>query len=539
MNGLRTTLRTLAECRLLAMLLAAVLVAVAIAPAQVQAQAQTQIRAAAPVVRFQVERFVVEGESPLSEERTRAVLAPFTGEHAGVDGLLAAADALERAIQEAGVAFQRVVLPPQSLRDGEVVLRVAVFKVTRVEVRGARHHSEANVRRSVPALREGETPATGALARSLAVANRQPWKATTVTFRESETDAEGLDATLEVEDRRPWLLWSGLGNTGSAPTGPWRWSVGGSIGNLFDRDHTLNASYTTSPGHAGQVRQWALGYSAPVYDLGGTLSGYYVRSDVDSGRVLDLFDVSGAGAFGGVLYTHEFERRGRWMHRLSAGVDDRRFDSDAVFGGVDFAAPPVRSRPVSVHYGAEYAGGDWGVDVRLSYARNVEWGGSNHDAAYRGNRAGAEADWDVLRGGATVSWALPAGWSARGVFEGQVANEALIQGEQFGVGGADSVRGFAEREVSGDDGARASIELWPPAVPGTGVRLLLFADAGRVWSAPVSGVPSNDTLASIGGGMRWSWKEHVALELDVGVVVEGTAAREHGARGHLNVLVRY
>ncbi len=535
MKGLRTTLPALAECRWLAMFLAVVLLAIAVA----MTPAQAQTRAAAPVVRFQVERFVVEGENPLSEKRTRAVLAPFTGEHAGVDGLLAAADALERAIWEAGVAFQRVVLPPQSLRDGEVLLRVAVFKVARVEVRGARHHSEANVRRSVPALREGETPATGALARSLAMANRQPWKATTVTFRESETEAEGLDATLAVEDRRPWLFWSGLGNTGSAPTGPWRWSVGGSVGNLFDRDHAMNASYTTSPGHASRVRQWALGYSAPVYALGGTLSGYYVRSDVDSGRVLDLFDVSGAGAFGGVLYTHEFERWGRWMHRLSAGVDDRRFDSDAVFGGMDVAAPPVRSRPVSLHYGAEYAGDDWGLDVRLSYARNVEWGGDNHDAAYHGNRAGAEVGWDVVRGGATVSWALSAGWSVRGVFEGQVAEEALIQGEQFGVGGADSVRGFAEREVSGDDGARASLELWLPAVPWTGVRPLLFADAGRVRNAPVSGGPSNDTIASVGGGLRWSWKEHVALALDVGVVVEGTATREDGARGHVNVLVRY
>ena len=139
------------------------------------------------------------------------------------------------------------------------------------------------MRRSVPALAEGETPDTGAIARNLAVANRQPWKTLTLTFRESETDAAALDAVLEVEDRRPRTFWSGLDNTGSAATGPLRWSLGASLGNLFDRDHSMNASYTTSPGHAGQVRQWALGYSVPVYALGGALSGYYVRSDVDSG----------------------------------------------------------------------------------------------------------------------------------------------------------------------------------------------------------------------------------------------------------------
>ena len=523
----------LAARRWIAMFLAGATAAavVAVAPAQ----------EATPVVRFEVERFVVEGDNPLSEAQTRSVLDPFTGEHAGVDGLLAAADALEQAIRDVGVAFQRVVLPPQSLQDGEVVLRVAVFTVAGVEVRGAQHHSEANVRRSVPALREGETPDTGAIARALAVANRQLWKTTTLTFRESGTEAEGLDAVLGVEDRPPRLVWSGLNNTGSASTGLWRWSLGGSAGNLFDRDHTLDASFTTSPGHAGQVRQWGIGYGLPVYGLGGMLSGYFVRSDAETGRVLDAFDVSGAGKFGGVLYTQEFERRGRLFHRLAAGIDDRHFDNDVVFAGVNFGQD-VRSRPLSLHYAAEYAGDDWDLDFRLQYARNLESGGDNGDGAYHRNRAGAEAGWDAFRGGATLSRPLPAGWAVRGVFEGQYANEALIPGEQFGLGGIGSVRGFSEREVSGDDGLRASLELWSPAVPGgDGLWFLVFTDMGRMRfkGVPPASSPRDDTIASIGAGARWHWKEHVALQLDVGVVVEGTPAREHGARGHLNVLVRY
>ncbi len=473
------------------MLLAGVPAAVAMAVASAQEPV--------PVVRFEVERFVVEGDNPLSEAQTKAVLGPFAGEHAGVDGLLAAADALEAAIQGAGIAFQRVVLPPQSLQDG-VVLRVAVFRVAQIEVRGAQHHSEANVRRTLPSLEEGKTPDTGAIARDLAVANRQPWKTTTLTFRESEREAEGLDAVLEVDDRRPWLLWSGLGNTGDAVTGPLRWSLEGSAGNLFDRDHTLDASITTSPGHAGQVRQWGIGYGLPVYGLGGTLSGYFVRSDVDTGRVLDMFDVSGAGKFGGVLYTQELERRGRLSHRLAAGIDDRHFDNDLVFAGVDLGQD-VRSRPVSLRYAAEYAGGDWGLDFHLQYARNLESGGDNDDTAYGLNRAGAEAGWGVFRGGATFSSSLPARWAMRGVFEGQYANEALIPGEQFGLGGINSVRGFSEREISGDDGFRASLELWPRAVSGAGLRFLVFTDVGRVRfkSAPAPGTPRSDTIAGIGG----------------------------------------
>ena len=519
--------RVLAGCSLLVVLLGA-----AIAPVQAQT----------PVVRFEVKRFEVEGDNPLPQARTGEVLAPFTGEHAGVDGLLAAADALERAMQDAGFAFQRVTLPPQSLQDGKVVLQVTVFRVSRIEVRGAQFHSEANVRRSVPALREGETPDTGAIGRDLAVANRQGWKTMHLTFRESETDAAGLDAVLEVQDRRPRLVWSGLDNTGSASTGRIRWSAGASLGNLFDRDHSVNASYTTSPGHAGQVRQWAVGYAAPVYGLGGTLSSHFVRSDADSGRVLDLFDVSGSGAFAGLLYTQELPRRGRLSHRLSVGFDDRRFDNDLVLAGSgeDVAPPPVRSRPVTLGYGAEYAGDDWGLDLWAAYARSLTGGGDNDDDVYAANRAGAEAGWDVLRGGAALSWPVTERWSARALVEGQTAGEALIAGEQFALGGVRSVRGFSERETAGDDGWRGSLELWSPVHLKSGLRVVLFADAGRVTNeSPGTNLPASDARASVGGGVRWGWKEHVSLQLDVGLVVDGGQSDTDGARGHLNVLVRY
>ena len=228
------------------------------------------------------------------------------------------------------------------------------------------------------------------------------------------------------------------------------------------------------------------------------------------------------------------------------GLDDRHFDNDLVFGraggaAVDLAPPPVRSRPVSLHYGVEYAGDDWGADLRVQYARNLKHGGDNDDAAHGLNRAGAKASWDVWRAGATLTRALPAGWTARGLVEGQIAGEPLISGEQFGLGGASSVRGFSEREISGDEGVRASVELWSPSVRRTGLRFLLFADVGRVSreGERVLGTPDDDSIASIGAGLRWGWKEHVSLLLDVGAITEGTGTRERGARGHLSLAVRY
>ena len=85
---------------------------------------------AVPVVSFEVNAFNVLGHNPLSAEQTQAVLADFTGSHNGLEGLLAAADALESALRKAGHAFYRVNLPGQTLQGGTVNLEVGEVPLT-------------------------------------------------------------------------------------------------------------------------------------------------------------------------------------------------------------------------------------------------------------------------------------------------------------------------------------------------------------------------------------------------------------------------
>ena len=47
---------------------------------------------------------------------------------------------------------------------------------------------------------------------------------------------------------------------------------------------------------------------------------------------------------------------------------------------------------------------------------------------------------------------------------GQWTRDALVPGEQFGIGGLDNLRSMHEREGASDRGYRASIELYSPDV---------------------------------------------------------------------------
>lgn len=255
--------------------------------------------------------------------------------------------------------------------------------------------------------------------------------------------------------------------------------------------------------------------------------------------MLNTFDVSGRGRFAGISYEHVLPRWNGVHHRVTVALDDKLFDNQIVAFGANLGVD-ARSRPVTLGYSGEYAGDGWSTTFRASYSRNTMSGGGNKGAAYRANRAGADTHWDVFRGGLTFDVLLPAEWALRAIFDGQLANEELIPGEQFGLGGASSVRGFDERQISGDDGVRGSFELWAPPPAGTDLRFLFFVDTGSVkLKRPNPGITSRDALASTGVGVRWQYKDRVAVSLDVGKVLEGTARRDEDARGHLNVLVRY
>lgn len=484
-------------------------------------------------LRFDVRAFEIEGSLPIPVDRSQAILVPFTGKAVGLEELQAAAKALESELSAQGYVFYHVVLPPQTL--GETVkLRVLPFALADVSVSGNKHFSNENVLASLPALKPGESPNVAAVARDRAHSNEHPARQVDVTFRQSQTP-DSVDADVKVQDSRPLRVYASLQNTGEDRTGDWRSTIGVRHGNLFNRDHALSASYTSSPGHWDDVRQYGLFYTAPFYSLGGSLTAFASHSDVDSGTIAEAFNVSGGGDFVGLRWKQHLTPAGAYSHSLELGIEDRFFDNGMEFGSTDLGID-VRSRPVTLAYqgridrsGATYAG-------RLEYARNLSTGNHNNDSAYSGNRMGADPEWDAWRG--SIEGNRAAGpWILGARIAGQYSDEPLISGEQFGIGGAQSVRGLKEREVSGDKGYLLTIEASTP-LPWEGVRAAVFMDNGEVWIKNASaGQHSRQDAASVGVGLRWSYGGWISLVLDIAQVVDGTDATDSGHRRAHTALV--
>jgi hemolysin activation/secretion protein len=270
--------------------------------------------------RFQARGFEIEGELPIPREQAQVVLAPFVGESVGLEQLQGAAKALEAELSARGHAFYRVVLPPQTLEGSVVRLRVLPFKLAGIAVSGNHNFSNENVLASLPALRQGESPNVARVARNRAHVNEHPAKRVEVTFQQSRMP-DAVDADVKVQDSPPLSVYASLQNTGEDRTGDWRATVGVRHGNLFDRDHALSASYTSSPGHWGDVRQYGMFYTVPFYAQGGSLTAFASYSNVNSGTIADAFQVSGGGKFFGARWKQHLTPAGAYSHAVEAGAE--------------------------------------------------------------------------------------------------------------------------------------------------------------------------------------------------------------------------
>lgn len=324
---------------------------------------------------FTVSGYAVEGDNPLGEAQTQAALAPFVGQHVGIERLQQAATALETLLRENGYGFYRVVLPPQDI-GGVIRLQMFRFTVGTVEIKGNQFFSNDNILRSLPQLATGSSPNTNALARDLALANENPSKRVNVTFRQGQLD-DTVDASVDVKDSRTVSAFVLLNNTGTAQTGNGRLTLGASHANLFDKDHQATFTYTTSPTEPGRVHQWGGYYRAPLYDHGAMVSGYYTTSSVSSGVVANTINVTGRGDFAGIAVSYYLAPKGDYRSYLTLGLDDKHFRNDKIttLGGAALF-PNYRTRPLTLSYTGRFQKqwGQWGYN--LEYAHNLSSGGA-------------------------------------------------------------------------------------------------------------------------------------------------------------------
>jgi hemolysin activation/secretion protein len=536
------------------MRLAGLVTAVCLTLALLPAHAQPADAAASGAVRFAIHEFEIEGNSVLSVTAVEAAVLPFMGDERQLDDVEKAREALEKAYQLAGYLSVFVDVPEQRVDQGLVRLRVTEGRIERLRVTGSRYYDQGVIRERVSQLAPGTVPDFNEVQRQIAAASRDGRQLQPV-LRPGLLPGT-VEAELKVADELPLGGSLELNNRHAPQTDDWRVQATLRYDNLFQRDHSMALTAITAPREPQQSKVFIANYSAPLGD-GDTLVAYGVVSD-------SLVEPLGASVVGkgttlGARWLHSFYR-GDSSHSVGLGADYKDLDQRTDQGDENAVTNPLRYLPLQATYS-----GSWPQDAGLLtlntsfvfglrglFLRSVDCtqgGNVGRIDQFHCSREGADGGFAYWRGDlhhVQPMWGLPGTLALR--LGWQLASERLVSGEQYAIGGADTVRGYLEAEGSGDHALLGSME-WrsPNLLGGAGERwlseasVLAFIDAARAYVMhPSAGVAARVPLLGSGVGLRVRAAKHASAEIDIAWPHKATdATPDNDPRWHLRLLAQF
>jgi hemolysin activation/secretion protein len=458
--------------------------------------------------------------------------APYLNRLVTAAELQSLAQRLTRYLVDQGYVSSGVVLPDQEVAAGIVRLQLVAGRVSSVTVRGNGRLREAYV-----VGRLGDIYAAplnmGLLAERLQLLQQDP--------RIAKLDADVRPGIargaavlhLSVDPHRPYGFSVGIDNHISPNVGEQQLVAEFHHLNLAGFGDSLQLAYRTAEGFDGGY----VGYDIPVTPRNTTFGMFYEtnRSRIVTEPFADL-DIEGESERFGVSLRHPFIHSLRTELTIGVGLEVQAVRSYLLGEPFAFAAGSVdgESRATIATFSQEWIRRDAARVVALRSTFNA--GVDALDATIGGYGDGEFLYW---LGQAQWLQKLSPWDSTLGVrLQGRLANDALPGYRKYGLGGADSVRGYRENLFVRDNGALLSVEWSMPIahwrVPGFSrdsndgeLRITPFVDYGY-------GRDDDDTLtkqediASVGIAVRWriAANSHIELQVAKALIDRDPAALE-------------
>ena len=390
--------------------------------------------------------------------------------------------------------------------------------------------------------------------------DRNPFREVTPAYNHG--DIGQTDVELRVKDKDgkdalhplPLKVFAGVDDSGNNLLGNYHTFAGVDWGNAFWLDDQLNYTYTTDIDF-DRYRVHSGNFVAPLPWWHHTLTvfGYYADVKPDLSQVnAASFNENGYAYDVSARYTIPLFNLGNYSHELSLGADYKSGNNNLFFN----VSSPQPLFPASVFQSVgTYRGsvndrlGETTVSAQGFYSPG-KVGSDDDDLSYQRNTGNpyisSKYYYVNFDGSRTFKLPLLQNWLHRQTPDdfnlyvhgtGQYTSERLLPGEEFGLGGWSSIRGYDERVASGDKGYVINTELRLPMIRKSDFNLQVygFYDYGSTHFNNFS-VASGDTyhsiaLASAGPGVRANWGKYLEARLDYGVELRKISSSTLQAEG--------
>jgi hemolysin activation/secretion protein len=514
----------------------AALVGLALAfPLAAQTQNQAVPASSPAPSSFQVNEYLVRGNTLLQPVDIQSSMDPYLGPGRSMNDVHAARDALQKLYQSKGYQSVVVEIPPQQVKNGVVLLQVTENSIGRVRVEGAKYHSPQAIRDAVPSLTQGNVPDFNQVQKELTDLNRQPGRQV-VPLLSPGSMPQTMDVTLKVDDTYPLHASVEVNNDHSAYTPDLRTIANVRYDNLWQLGHTISASYIVAPADRHATEVYALSYLAPL-NTDWSLLGSAYKSNSNA-NTLGGTTVLGKGNAVSLQATKQLPvLGGDYTQMVSFGISRKHFEQNITLSGQTLEAP-LTYYPLSASYTGQRNGEKSTTGFTLT--GNFGWRGvGSSNQAFDNQRYNARDNFADLRLDANYVRSFAGDFALATRASAQASSQPLISSEQFAAGGMSSVRGYLSAEDTADNGAIASVELRTPSIHAwlgsfaNDWRFHVFVDSARLMLIdPLAEQRGRFTLLSTGVGTSFTVFHYLNGDLEYAYPLrDGVQTRAHD--GHL------
>lgn len=481
------------------------------APVDVKGNAPFSAPAGAEKITFVLKDVVLEDASVYSTKDVAPLYSSKIGTKVSLADVYGIAANLTAKYRADGYILTQVVVPPQTIGDGTVRLRVVEGKLNgiRVEGPGAQGTNADIINKYVAKLKENGVLRNADLEKTLLLINDLPGVTARSILSPSKNVVGASDLTILVE-RDSFDGSAQLDNFGSRYLGMWEVLGGFNLNSMFGHNERISAQAAYAPGSQGveaELLYGSLSAALPIGAYGTTVEANIGKSYTKPGAALDQFDVLGKSYSNGIKVNQPIIRTRELNLSSSLGLDRRSTETKS---SVDtFKNDDITSLRLGGHVDyvdTLFSAAITSANIELSQGLNILGASKEGDADL--TRAAGDPKYTKLTADVSRLERLSNEFSLMVGAKGQISSSALLSAEEFGIGGATGFgRGYDPSELVGEEGVAGSVEVrWASPYNVSfldSYSLYTFYDFGKVWNddATVSS-QSQQTLASTGFGIR-------------------------------------
>ena len=470
-------------------------------------------------VTFTLAKVETDTSEILTETEIKRITDSYKGKKVSLQDLYDMTEAINKLYEEKGYAICRAYLPPQRIHEGVVQIKLLEGKTGNVTISGLRHTRKGYVANRIK-LEPGKVANTDTLNDQLQRFNATNDVQLRIQVHAGEKPATTDYEIMAFEPKNNQTVSLYVDNHGYDTSGRWREGIFYTVRSLTGQRDALRLSYLRSNG----TNVVGANYSMPVNNRGTMLDFDYGTNTtkIIKGNLKD--SVKGHAYAASVTLRHPLR------------IDEKRRDEI----GIQFLHQNSQTDYTPASY-------KWVDDTRNTWAPYISfthYGKSSvfyhkHSFSYTRfhNLNGTGDNYPIYRLDALYQKQLPGGQMLNGRFNAQVASESknISSSDWFYIGGANSVRGYEESLLGGNQGFSASLTWMVPVDKKRIFNVFTFLDYGRVFGDTTTLVALGQTLISTGIGFTANYKNfYSSLTLGIPLKREILNEKVDRTRIHFN-----